>query len=127
VRCGICFGVHDYRKLDVWTMSQRFVRDLYLATQSFPTREQFGLTRQLRRAAVSIPSNIAEGAGRGGRKEFARFIRIAAGSACEVDTHLQIGLDLGYLDFEQHARPGSVLETIKARLGGLERSLTAKP
>ena len=75
----------------------RLVREVYRITASFPVAEQFGLTNQLRRAAVSVPSNIAEGAGRGGRTELVRFLTIARGSLAELDTQLWIARDLGYL------------------------------
>lgn len=116
--------MHDYHRLDVWILSRRLVRDIYLATRSFPSQEQFGLTQQMRRAAVSIPSNIAEGSGRGGDKDFARFVRIALGSACELDTQLLIGFDLLYLEHEPYEHLRAALEAIKAKLNGLERSLT---
>jgi four helix bundle protein len=81
--------VHDHRRLKVWQAGRRFVFDVYELTLGFPDSERFGLTSQLRRASVSIPSNIAEGAGRGGSgRSFAHFLRIAAGSAAEAATLL---------------------------------------
>jgi four helix bundle protein len=97
---------------------------IYDVTRSYPADERFGLTQQLRRAAVSIPSNIAEGAGRDSSADFRRFLNIASGSACEVETQLDISLDLGYLAAEVHRRLFSELIGIKAKLAGLERSLT---
>lgn len=75
----------------------RLVREVYRITANFPAAEQFGLTSQLRRAAVSVPPNIAEGAGRGGRLELIRFLTIARGSLAELDTQIWIARDLGYL------------------------------
>lgn len=75
----------------------RLVREVYRITESFPDSERFGLTGQLRRAAVSVPSNIAEGAARGGRVELVRFLAIARGSLAEVDTQIWIARDLGFL------------------------------
>lgn len=69
-------------------------RDCYVATDAFESRERFGLTDQIRRSAVSVPSNIAEGCGRGTPKEFARFLRIAYGSACELGTQLQLSHEI---------------------------------
>ncbi len=75
----------------------RLVREVYRLTETFPESEKFGLTGQMRRAAVSIPSNIAEGAARGGPLELARFLCIARGSLAELDTQIWIALDLNYL------------------------------
>jgi four helix bundle protein len=83
--------------LEVWKDAMRLVRDVYRATSDFPDSERYGLTVQLRRAAVSVPSNIAEGAARGGRLELVRFLTIARGSLAEVDTQVWIARDLGYL------------------------------
>jgi len=96
---------------------------IYDVTRSYPVDERFGLIQQLRRAAVSIPSNIAEGAGRDNSADFRRFLHIAHGSACEVETQLDISFDLGYLAEEVHSRLLSDLIGIKAKLAGLERSL----
>ena len=87
----------DFRNLLAWQKAIAFVTDVYRATQSFPNEEKFGLTSQLRRAAVSIPSNIAEGQGRLSRGEFRQFLGQAKGSICEVETQLIIAQNLGYL------------------------------
>lgn len=87
----------DFRKLVVWERAHRVVLDVYRATKAFPREEAFGLTSQIRRAAPSVPANIAEGCGRGGN-ELARFCRIAVGSASELQYHLILAHDLGYLD-----------------------------
>jgi four helix bundle protein len=79
------FGMQDYRELKVWGRSHRFVLEIYKATKAFPKEELYGLTSQLRRAAASIPTNLAEGSGRGTTRELAQFVQIAAGSASEVD------------------------------------------
>ena len=95
--------MQDFRKLTVWQSSMELVRRCYAATRAFPRSEQFGLTDQIRRSAVSIPSNIAEGSGRGTKKEFARYLRIAYGSACELGTQLEISRRLGIGDPDQLA------------------------
>jgi four helix bundle protein len=82
--------MQDFRKLKVWQSSMHLARGCYAITESFPRSELFGLTSQLRRSAVSIPSNIAEGCGRGSKREFARYLRIAYGSACELGTQLEL-------------------------------------
>ncbi|HEY8010685.1 MAG TPA: four helix bundle protein [Rudaea sp.] len=88
----------NHYKLEVWQEPMRLVRDVYSATRQLPDEERFGLTAQMRRAAVSIPSNIAEGAARGSKAEFVRFLLIARGSLTELDTQLWLCKDLGYLD-----------------------------
>ena len=84
--------------LDVWGRSHRLVLDIYRATDGYPSDERFELRNQTRRAAASVPTNIAEGAGRNTRADYARFIDIAAGSTNELEYQLILGRDLGYLD-----------------------------
>lgn len=86
-----------HKDLDVWKLSIDFVTDIYKITSSFPKEEQFGLTNQIRRAAVSVPSNIAEGAGRNSDKEFLRFLYISMGSIQEIYTQLLIALNLDFI------------------------------
>ena len=86
--------MRPHEKLDVWNRAIDFVEAIYQATDSFPKAEQFGLTSQIRRAAVSIPANIAEGAARDSTKEFAHFVSNAQGSASELETELLIALGL---------------------------------
>ena len=88
----------SHKDLKVWQESMTLVVAVYKATEDFPKHEIYGLTSQIRRAAVSIPSNIAEGAGRKGKKEFARFLYIALGSLSEVETQLEIAYRLKYLN-----------------------------
>jgi four helix bundle protein len=90
-------AVQHYRDLIAWQKSMDLVEDVYRLTQTFPREELYGLTSQLRRAAVSIPSNIAEGQGRGVGAEFAHHLRIANGSRQEVETQILIGIRLGYV------------------------------
>jgi four helix bundle protein len=84
-------------RLDVWKASMRLVKSVYEATESFPDDERFGLTSQIRRSAISVPSNIAEGAARGTPAEFVRFLQISRASLMELDTQLLLGKDLGLL------------------------------
>jgi len=79
-----------HKKLDVWQLAMELCRDVYELTRGFPVEEKFGLTSQLRRAAVSVPSNIAEGAARGTVGEFMQFLNIAQGSLAELDTQLDL-------------------------------------
>ncbi|MDE2079698.1 MAG: four helix bundle protein [Patescibacteria group bacterium] len=89
--------LRSYRDLIVWQKSKAFVKNAYVITASFPPGERFGLASQMRRAAVSIPSNIAEGRGRSTRKDFVSFLRIALGSVYELETQFEIAKDLGFV------------------------------
>lgn len=88
----------SHKDLKVWKESMALVVMIYDITEQFPSKESFGLTSQIRRAAVSIPSNIAEGAGRKGGKEFSRFLFIALGSLSEIETQLEIAYRLHYIE-----------------------------
>jgi four helix bundle protein len=89
--------VQDFRNLKVWQKSHALVLSTYTATGGFPKHELFGLTSQMRRSAYSIPTNIAEGCGRGTDPDFARFLQIAMGSACELEYQFILASDLAYL------------------------------
>ncbi|MDB5061536.1 MAG: hypothetical protein JWP67_1379 [Mucilaginibacter sp.] len=91
-------AMHNLKELKIWNKAMDLAVDVYKATSSYPTDERFGLTSQLRRAAVSIPSNIAEGAGRNSKKEFCNFLGIANGSSYEVQTQLVISNKLSLLN-----------------------------
>ena len=103
------------------------VVEVYTATDGFPARELYGLTQQLRRAAVSIPSNIAEGHGRRTDRDFARYLSIAHGSACETETQLAIAERLGYLDMSSTKRLVGSCAEIGRMLNGLRNSVDARP
>jgi four helix bundle protein len=92
--------MRDFRKYKVWAMSIQLAEDVYRVTRSFPKTEMFGMRDQLRRASVSISSNIAEGSGRNGPADFARFLGIALGSANEVESLLVLSIRLDYLNDE---------------------------
>ena len=115
--------MRPHRRLDVWNEAVGFVVDVYQATRSFPKTEQYALADQLKRAAVSIPSNIAEGAARQTRKEFVQFLYIARGSASEIDTQLEVARRLNYIDESEKARLDHKLDTIGKMLTGLIKSL----
>jgi four helix bundle protein len=92
----VSFPVQSYRDLIAWQKAIELVTEIYRATQGFPDRERFGLTSQLRRAAVSVPSNVAEGQGRRSTGEFKQFLGHARGSLLEVETQIFIANNLGY-------------------------------
>ncbi len=109
----------NYRDLFVWQKSHRLVLDTYSATRTWPSDELYGLTSQSRRSAVSIPSNLAEGCGRNGDAELARFCDIASGSASELDYQLLLAHDLGYLSDETYSKLESQLQEVRRMLTGL--------
>jgi len=112
-----------HRKLDVWKNSMEFVKDIYEATNTFPKSEIYGITSQMRRAAVSVPSNLAEGAARKSRKEFKQYLNIAQGSISELDTQIELALMLDYIDKIIYDDLMNKLNTISKMLFGLSRSL----
>ena len=88
----------DYKDLDIWIQARKLVKQVYLTTQSFPREEQFVLTSQIRRCAISVSSNIAEGCGRQTAKETIHFLHISRGSVYELETQLILARDLDYVD-----------------------------
>jgi len=112
---------HD---LDVWNKSITFVTTIYELTDSFPKTEVYGLTNQIRRSAVSIPSNIAEGAGRTSLKEFAQFLSVALGSIAELETQLIVSNNLGFLSKESFDLLLKELISIRKMTIGLKKSLS---
>lgn len=111
--------MRTHKDLDVWKLSIEFVTEIYVLTMRFPKEEQFGLTNQIRRASVSIPSNIAEGAGRRSDKEFLQFLYISMGSIQEIDTQLLISLNLNYLTKSEYEILLTKLDQISKMLSGL--------
>lgn len=109
----------DTNKLIVWQKSHKLVLEIYEITKGFPREEQFGLTSQMRRAAVSIPSNIVEGKARGSNKEYKRFLLMARGSLEEVKYQLLLARDLKYINDEQYKELLSLAKDIGRLLNGL--------
>lgn len=118
--------MRPHEKLDVWNKAVDFIVAVYKATEAFPKEEKFGLTSQIRRAAVSIAANIAEGAARYSDKEFAHFLSIAQGSASEVETELLIAQRLGYLSESSHLELRPSLDSIGRMITGLSQRLRNK-
>lgn len=113
-----------HKDLDVWKLSRELVSDVYKVSADFPKSELYGLTNQIRRSAVSIPSNIAEGSARQGNKEFIHFLYVALGSLAELETQLFLAIDLNYLKEEEMLF--KKLERIRMMLLGLIRSIKQK-
>lgn len=116
----------DFRNLAVWEKSHHLTLVVYYVTKTFPVDERFGLTSQLRRATASIPANIAEGCGKNTDPDFSRFLQIAFGSACEVEYHLILSKDLGYLEAESYSFAiNTDLITVKKMLAALITKIRA--
>ncbi len=114
-----------FENLDAWRESMKLVRDVYTLTKKFPQEERFGLTSQIQRAVVSIPSNIAEGHGRYSKSEFANFVSIAHGSLNEVRTQIRIAQMLDYITESEANDIISKCTIIGKIIGGLMKSLKA--
>jgi four helix bundle protein len=119
-------AIQSHKDLDVWKKAVAFVIDLYELTKQFPKEELYGLTSQMRRAAVSIPSNIAEGRSKRSTREYMRFINIACGSAAELETHLVISQGLKYISSVQLEKYNAELSTIARMLNGIYSALEKK-
>ena len=115
-----------HENLEVWKKAIDFVVLVYKATEDFPPEEKFGLISQLRRASVSIPANIAEGAGRNSTKEYIHFLSNAQGSASEVSTEVLIAFRLGFLSEEQYLELVSKVDEIGRMITGLRNHLRSK-
>ncbi len=118
--------LQDYRQLEVWQEAMNLVTLIYQSTAGFPREEIYGLSNQLRRAAVSVPSNIAEGQGRRSTKEFLNQLSVARGSLLEVQTQVEISRRLKYLAAEQVNCLEQRIGTVVRLLNGLMRSLDRK-
>jgi four helix bundle protein len=113
-----------FRELKVWQKAHQLTLAVYAASRSWPREETFGLTSQTRRAAVSIEAHLAEGSGRAGRAEFARFSQIALGSARELECELLLAFDLGYIPAETHAVLAAQVDEVQRMLVGLAGKLS---
>jgi four helix bundle protein len=117
--------VKDYRELEVWKQGHALTLAIYQVTNSFPKDELFGLTGQMRRAASSIPANIAEGCGRDGDAELKRFLNIALGSASELDYFILLGQELRYIQPEQAGTLAAECLRLRRQLGAFIKKLKA--
>ncbi len=118
--------VQDFKKLKVWEKSHQLTVAIYKATAGFPKEELYGLTSQIRRSCASIPANIAEGCGRGGKAELGRFLRVAMGSASELEYHLILAHDLHFLDDRQYQLLEPRVVEVKRMLAAFIHKLTTE-
>ena len=116
--------IHDFKDLDAWRVAMRLAKRVHVLTDQLSSSDRYGLSSQMRRAAVSIPSNIAEGYGRGARQEYLRFLRIARGSAAELETQLLLAAELGYVTDASDVQ--ALLKDVYRLLYGLIRSLSTR-
>ena len=120
---GEAIGVRrKHHDLVAWQVSVELVGDLYRITETFPAKETYGLTSQIRRAAISVPFNIAEGAARTTKREFAHYLSMARGSLSEIDTQLTIAKTLGYVETDEEAQ--QKLDRVFGLIGGLLKSIS---
>jgi four helix bundle protein len=123
---GQDMAVQHYRELIVWQKAMNLVEALYRATNSFPKAEIYGLTSQIRRAAVSIPSNIAEGQGRSTTRDFLHYLSMSQGSLMEVETQITIAQRLGYVEKQQETALLDATAEVGRLLNGLNNALNKK-
>jgi len=117
--------MHNFKELKVWQNARKLVKEIYVATKDFPSEEKFGLISQMRRSAVSIPSNIAEGSGRNTNKDFSHFLNISLGSAYELQTLLFLSQDLEFINEERVNDLNTSLEEIQKMIYGLIKTINA--
>ena len=115
-----------HKKLEAWKLSMELVIDVYRTTDGFPNQEKYGLTDQIRRATISVPSNIAEGAARQTKKEFTNYLHIAQGSLSELDTQIELARQLGYLEDKTWRILDERMERIDKLISGLIHHLNLK-
>ena len=115
--------MHNYRKLDTWLDGVELADTIYTLTASFPKTEIFGLSSQMQRAAVSVPSNIAEGSGKGSDRDFARFVSISLGSLFELETQIEIAYRRGYISTENYYALRPRIESLQKRIYNLREHL----
>jgi four helix bundle protein len=115
--------MRNFREINVWEKSHQLTLAIYKVTQAFPVEERYGLTGQMRRASASIPANIAEGCGRTGDAELRRFMQISMGSASELEYHLVLAYDLGYLDQDAYQQLNTQTVEVKRMLASFIKRL----
>jgi four helix bundle protein len=117
--------MQDFRNLEVWQVAHAMTLSLYRETANFPQSELYGLTSQIRRAASSVGANLAEGCGRGSDIDFRRLVQMSMGSACELEYHLLLARDLGFLEPQPFESIQDKVTSVKRMLSGLLKRLKA--
>lgn len=118
--------MHNFKELKIWQKSRELTKEIYVITQNFPKEEKYDLVSQIRRSAISIPSNIAEGSGRESKKEFVRFLNIAISSAFELETQIIISNDLGYILDQVYELLIKEINEIQKMIFGLRKTIIEK-
>ena len=118
--------MRDFKKYDIWQNSHEFALEVYKISSNFPANEQFGIVGQIRRASVSIPTNICEGCGRNSDAEFNQFLNIALGSASETEYLLILSNDLGFIADSHYKILNQKINEIKSKIYNLKKVLTQK-
>jgi four helix bundle protein len=117
--------VHNYQRLQIYELSLEIAEIIYLLTQGLSRSDKWNIGQQINRSALSVVSNIAEGAGRGDDRDFARFLRMARGSACELEAQTELGARLTLFEEGEIGRVRDMIEHVKASITVLERRLTS--
>jgi len=117
--------MQNFRNIEVWKKAHDIVKSVYKATVSFPASELYGITSQIRRASISIPTNIAEGCGKGSNADFVRYLQISFGSGNEVEYLLLLSFELNYLDKSTYESLAIQIEEVKKMLSGFIKKLKA--
>ncbi|MEZ4809302.1 MAG: four helix bundle protein [Allomuricauda sp.] len=118
--------MRNFRELEIWKRGIELVKEVYQLIDNFPKMERYGLSSQISRSAVSIPSNIAEGCSRESQKDFSRFLQIALGSSYELETQLLISKDLGYIEIEPYSNCMDKLSELQKSINSLKKYADSK-
>ena len=117
--------MHNFKELKIWQKSRVLTRDVYLLTKNFPKNEDYELSSQVRRSAISIVSNIAEGSGRESNREFKRFLNISISSAFELETQIILANDLGYINEDAFGKISDKIIEVQKMIFGFRKSLSS--
>jgi four helix bundle protein len=114
---------HNFKNLEIWKKSRALVKEVYHLTNDFPSEEKFGLTLQIRRSSISVPSNIAEGCGRGTDKQLIQFLNISIGSLCELETQIHLANDLEFIDNQVNNKIIQEIAEVRKMVMGFKNSI----